>query len=132
MSMQTSVTVYLAHRQRLFRELLQHALTTASARFRVVEAGDTMPSPSVLNNSDWLLVDEDTVGATEKMASNYRNLGILVLEGRGSRARIIYPVAMAQPSTTIDIPTLSQLFDLLTQVSAQPVAPGLVQEEKQH
>jgi len=132
MSMQTSVTVYLAHRQRLFRELLQHALTTASSRFRVVEAGDAMPSPSVLNNTDWLIVDEDTVSGAAKLANSYPQLGILAIEGRGSRVRIIAPAARAQENASVEIPTLSQLFDLMSQVVAQPVGQKVDQKESQH
>jgi len=115
MSIQTrSITVVLANRPRLFRELLQHALNTASPQFRVVEAADAMPSPALLHDADWLIVDEESPIESAKLAATYPHLGILALEGRGSRARVLAPVAQANQHLLSEVPTLAQLFNLLS------------------
>ena len=115
MSIQTTpVTVVLANRPRLFRELLQHALNTASPAFRVVEAADAMPSPSVLRDVDWLIVDEESATEAAKLVGSYPKLGILALEGRGISARLIAPAAAATQQSSFEVPTLAQLFGLLS------------------
>jgi len=119
MSNQSSVTVVLANRPRLFRELLQHALKTVSPQFRVVEAADAMLSPSVLRDAHWLIVDEDSATDTSKMLAANPNLGILALEGRGSRARVLAPANQRSNQSISEVPTLSQLFGLLSQESGQ-------------
>lgn len=118
----TPVTVVLANRPRLFRELLQHALNTASPRFRVIEAADAMPSPALLNKVDWLIVDEESATEVANWAAAYPKLGILALEGRGIRARLIAPAAVAY-ATPFDAPTLEQLFGLLSH-ELVPAAKG--------
>lgn len=117
--MSTTITVVLANRPRLFRELLQHALNTESPRFRVIEATDAMPSPSVLAEAEWLVVDEDSATEAAKMAAAHPYLGILVLEGRGSRARVLAPAAHSSWQKTSDVPTLANLFEMLAQVPAR-------------
>lgn len=119
MSIQQPVTVVLANRPRLFRELLHHALNTASPRLEVVEAADAMPSSSVLRDADWLIVDEETTSQAAKLASSNRHLGILALDSRGSRARLISPIGEAAKHTFSEAPTLNELFDLLSQGVAQ-------------
>jgi hypothetical protein len=118
-NMTTTVTVVLANRPRLFRELLQHALNTESPRFRVVEATDGTPSPSVLSEADWVVVDDDSSSQAAKMAAIYPHLGIVALEGRGSRARILAPAGHTHWQDTSDVPTLATLFELLAQVPAR-------------
>jgi DNA-binding NarL/FixJ family response regulator len=113
MSIQSSVTIVLANRPRLFRELLQHALNTASPQFHVVEAADAMPSHATLQNADWLIVDEESATAGESFSADHPHLGILVLDGRGSRARILAPAPEALSQPLSEVPTLSQLFELL-------------------
>jgi hypothetical protein len=121
MSAPTSpITVILANRPRLFRELLQHALNTASPRFHVVEAGDAVPAPALLDEADWIVVDEDSAEAVAELPANHPHLGILALEGRGSRARVIAPASKAdewqQQSAVL---TLSTLFELLSEAPAR-------------
>lgn len=115
-----SVTVVLANRPRLFRELLQHALNTASPRFNVIEAADSPPTMATLREADWVVVDEDSATAVTKMSANLPNLGILALESRGSRARVLAPAEHAENWQHLsEIPTLSTLFELLSQIPAQ-------------
>ena len=114
MSIQTTpVTIVLANRPRLFRELLQHALNTASPQFKVVEAADAMPSPATLRDVDWLIVDEDQATEAAKLAASHPKLGILALEGRGISARVVAPVDATHQSM-FEVPTLAQLFGLLS------------------
>jgi hypothetical protein len=120
MSIQPNITVVLANRPRLFRELLQHALNTASSRFRVVEATDALSSSSssrdeVLRDATWLIVDEETATDAEKLAPTYPNLSILALDGRGSRARVLAGTEHGGQQSLSEVPTLSTLFDLLSQ-----------------
>ncbi|MCC6458262.1 MAG: hypothetical protein IT328_25135 [Caldilineaceae bacterium] len=121
MSVPTStVTVVLANRPRLFRELLQHALNTASPQFEVIEVADAAPAASVLRDAHWIVVDEDSATAVAKMSVNHPHLGILALEGRGSRARVLAPAEHAAEWQQLsDVPTLSTLFELLSQVPAR-------------
>ena|SRR6188472_3345658 len=117
MSIQKPVTIILANRPRLFRELLQHALKTQSTTFRVVEAVDAPPSPSLLRGADWLIVDEESAKDATKWAVNSPHLGIVALEGRGNSARII---ASAGNSASISsVPTLAELFSLLAQPAVE-------------
>src|SRR3954463_7141039 len=92
MSNQSSVTVILANRPRLFRELLQHALKTESPNIRVMEASDGAPSAALLREANWLVVDEDSAAEASRMAAANPDMGILALENRGSRARLIVPL----------------------------------------
>jgi len=117
--MVTTITVVLANRPRLFRELLQHALNTESQRFRVIEATEAAPSPSVLSEADWVVVDEESVQEAARMSSAFPHLGILALEGRGSRARILAPAAHENWQQSSDVPTLAILYELLSQVPAR-------------
>jgi hypothetical protein len=119
MSNQRTITVLLANRPRLFRELLQHALKTESPQIRVVEAADGMPSSAQLREADWLVVDEESTNGAMRMASANPKLGILALEGRGSRARVLAPAAQGTWQSLSDIPTLSELFTLLSQEAVQ-------------
>jgi hypothetical protein len=114
--MTTTITVVLANRPRLFRELLQHALNTQSQQFQVIEATDSTPSPSVLSEADWVVVDEEAVTDASRMAAAHPYLGILALEGRGSRARILAPAAHTGWQQSSDVPTLANLFEMLSQV----------------
>jgi hypothetical protein len=116
MNIQTPITVVLANRPRLFRELLQHALNTASPQFRVIETADVVPSPSLLREADWVVVDEESVTSAEKLAATHPHLGILVLEGRGSRALVLSPGEGPNWQTLPDVPTLAYLFSLLSHV----------------
>jgi hypothetical protein len=119
MSIQSSVTVILANRPRLFRELLQHALNTQKSQFRVIESTDAMPSATLLRDADWLIVDEDAAIDAAKIIAAHPHLGVLSLEGRGSRARVLAPNALASEQRLSDIPTLSELIDVLSQEVAQ-------------
>lgn len=112
MSNQTQVTIVIANRPRLFRELLQHALKTASANFRVVEATDTMPAASTLNNANWLIVDDEAAAEARTIADAHPSLGILSLDSRGSRARILSENG-EMVELTSGVPTLAGLIDLL-------------------
>jgi hypothetical protein len=119
MSVPTPITIILANRPRLFRELLQHALNTAPAKFRVVEATDSNPTPSTLKQADWLIVDEESAGEAEKLTASHSQLGILVLEGRGSRARVLAPASHGEQHAVSEVPTLTTLFELLSQVPSR-------------
>lgn len=111
----TPITVVLANRPRLFRELLLHALHTESSQFRVVEVADAMPSPSQLHDADWLIVDEGSATEAAKLVATYPHLGVLALERSGIRARVLAPKALVNQQFLSTIPTLSQLFNLLSQ-----------------
>jgi hypothetical protein len=115
MSNQSPITVVLANRPRLFRELLQHALNTMTPHFRVVEATDGTPSPALLRDAQWLVVDEDSANEATKLSAAHPHLGILALEGRGSRARVLASTAHNSGHGFSDVPTLSQLFNILSQ-----------------
>ena len=119
MSMQPSVKIVLSNRPRLFRELLQHALNTASAQFDVVEAADAMPSPSVLRDASWLIVDEESAADAAKVAATSPGLGILALDGRGSSARVLTSANGGSWQLLSNAPTLSQLFDVLAKEPSQ-------------
>jgi len=119
MSVPTPITIILANRPRLFRELLQHALNTAPAKFRVVEATDSNPTPSTLKQADWLIVDEESAVEAEKLIASHSQLGILVLEGRGSQARVLAPTSRGEQDAVSEVPTLSTLFELLSQVPSR-------------
>ena len=119
MSIQPSVKVVLSNRPRLFRELLQHALNTASTQFDVVEAADAMPSPSVLRGADWLIVDEESAAEAAKMAAASPGLGVLALDGRGSSARVLSSADGGNWQPLSNAPTLSQLFDVLAKEPSQ-------------
>jgi hypothetical protein len=82
----------------------------------VIEATDGTPSPSVLLEADWVVVDEEAASEAAKMAAAHPYLGILVLDGRGSRARILAPAAHSNWQQTTEVPTLAILFEMLTQV----------------
>ena len=113
MSIQASVTIVLSNRPRLFRELLHHALNTALPHFNVVEAADAIPSPSALRDVDWLIVDESAATEAAQVAAARPGLRILALDGRGSSARILSPNSGGDWQTIANVPTLSQLFDVL-------------------
>jgi hypothetical protein len=115
----TPITVVLANRPRLFRELLQHALNTVSSRFRVVEAVDAMPSPALLGEADWVVVDEESSSDVASLTAAHPHLNILALERRGSRARILAANAPSGWESLAEVPTLSTLFDLLSNVPAR-------------
>jgi hypothetical protein len=118
MSNQSSVTVVLANRPRLFRELLQHALSTGSPQFRVVEAADSLPTRAILQEADWLIVDEEAATEAAKLSANYPNLNILALGGRGGSARVLAPEVQNKRQQLSEVPTLSELFSLLSQKQA--------------
>jgi hypothetical protein len=113
MSDQPSVTVILANRPRLFRELLQHAIKTESPHIRVVEAADGAPSTSLLREASWLVVDEESAAAATRMAAGNPHLGILALDSRGNSARLIVPLLPGSEQPFVGVPTLDALFDLL-------------------
>ena len=114
MSIQSSVTVILAIRPRLLRELLHHALDTAAAQFRVVEVADAMPAPSIIQDADWLVVDEESANDVLQFTGKHPNLGVLALEGRGSRARVVGPATAGKWEPVAEVLTLAQLFELLS------------------
>jgi len=120
MSNQPSVTVILANRPRLFRELLQHALKTESPNIRVMEASDGAPSAALLREANWLVVDEESATEATRIATVNPDLGILALESRGSRARLIFPQLSGHDQSFFDVPTLSGLFSLLSHPAVEP------------
>lgn len=120
MSNQSSVTVILANRPRLFRELLQHALKTESPNIRVMEASDGSPSAALLREAHWLVVDEESAADASRMAAANPELGILALETRGSRARLVGPQQTGIDQSFFDVPTLSGLFSLLSHPAVEP------------
>jgi hypothetical protein len=115
----TPITVVLANRPRLFRELLRHALNTASSRFRVVEAANAMPSPALLGEADWVVVDEESSSEITQLTAAHPHLNILALESRGSRAHVLAANAPSGWHSLTEVPTLSTLFDLLSNVPAR-------------
>lgn len=119
MSNQPSITIVLANRPRLFRELLHHALKTESPQFRVMEAPDGAPSPSLLREANWLVVDEESAGAAARLGGTNPHLGILVLDGRGNSARLLASGVAGDAQPFSDIPTLSGLFNLLSHAAIE-------------
>jgi hypothetical protein len=115
MSTQPSITVVLANRPRLFRELLQHALKTAASQFRVVEAADAAPSRAVLQEADWLVVDEEATTEVDALSAAYPHLNILAVGGRGGSVRMLAPEAQVKQHPLSAAPTLSELLGLLSQ-----------------
>jgi len=122
MSNQPSITIVLANRPRLFRELLQHALKTEVPQARVVEAPDGTLSPSLLREANWLVIDEESTASATKMSAANPQLGILVLDGRGSSARLLTPSIPGAAKPFSDSPRLSELFSLLSQAAIERVA----------
>lgn len=118
MSIQKPVTVLLANRPRLFRELLQHALKTQPSTFRVVEAVDAPLSSSLLRSADWLIVDEESATEATKWVSSNPQLGIIVLDGRGNSARVI--ASRSEGAALQSVPTLADLFSLLVRPTLEP------------
>ncbi len=116
MSGSKSITVILANRPRLLRELLQYALKTASAKFHVIEAADPAPTASVLRDADWVVLDVESASEAASLTAEHPRLGILVLEGMGSRARVVAPASHTNKELTSDSLTLSSLFNLLAKV----------------
>jgi len=125
MSLKPSITVVLANRPRLFRELLHHALKTASAKFQVVEVGDGMPTAAVLREAQWLIVDDDMIPATTELTKSLPGLGVLSLDGRGGRVRVVASNRNRDQQSLSDAPTLSQLIQLLSQEEAVADANGV-------
>jgi len=119
MSDQPTITIVLANRPRLFRELLHHALKTESPQFRVVEAPDGAPSLSLLREANWLVVDEDAAGVAARMGGANPHLGILVLDGRGSSAHLLASGVAGAAQPVSDVPTLSGLFSLLSHAAIE-------------
>ncbi len=116
MSGSKSITVILANRPRLLRELLQYALKTASAKFHVIESADPAPAASVLRDADWVVLDVESASEAASLTAEHPRLGILVLEGLGSHARVVAPASRANQELTSDSLTLSSLFNLLAKV----------------
>jgi hypothetical protein len=114
-SITPSITVVLANRPRLFRELLQHALRTASRKFHVVEATNGMPTTAVLRDAHWLIVDEEMAAEANKLASAHSHLGVLALDGRGGRMHVLALSEQAGQPEFSEVPTLSELIRLLSQ-----------------
>jgi hypothetical protein len=83
--------------------------------FRVVEAANGTPSPTLLRDAQWLIVDEDSADEAAKLNAAHPHLGILALDGRGSRARVVAPNVRGSGHGYSDVPTLSQLFSILSQ-----------------
>jgi hypothetical protein len=115
MNIKPSITVVLANRPRLFRELLQHALRTASQKFHVVEATNGMPTTAVLRDAHWLVVDEEMAAEAVKLATTHSRLGILALDGRVGRVRLVAPSNHGDKPQYSEVPTLSELIQLLSQ-----------------
>jgi hypothetical protein len=76
-----------------------------------------------LREADWLIVDEEAETEAMRVASSFPRLGILSLDGRGSRARVLAPRARVSQQSLSEVPTLSQLFELLSQEAPQPEQP---------
>jgi len=122
MSKQQGITIVLANRPRLFRELLLHALKSESPLFRAIEAPDGSLSPTLLHEADWLVIDEDSAATAAKMSTTNPQLGILVLDGRGNSARVLTPRIPGEVEPFADVPTLSGLFSLFSQTAMERVA----------
>lgn len=116
MSGPKSITVILANRPRLLRELLQYALKTASAKFHVVESTDAAPAASVLRDADWVVLDVESASEATSLSAEHPRLGILILEGLGSHARVVAPASHTNQELASDSLTLSSLFNLLAKV----------------
>jgi hypothetical protein len=124
MSLKPPITVVLANRPRLFRELLHHALKTDPAGFHVIEAADGIPAASALRDAHWLIVDEDMLPTTKELTKSLQGLGVLAVDGRGGRVKLITP-APSQGQRLSDAPTLSQLIQLLSQEEVIVDADGV-------
>jgi hypothetical protein len=125
MTSQRPTTIILANRPRLFRELLHHALATASPKFEVVEANDLTAASNLIKDADWLIVDEEATDNLHNLMRVYPNLAILALDGRGSRARLLAPRSSTHEESgeqaIRDVPTLAQLLELLAHRANRPV-----------
>jgi len=124
MNNQPSVTVILAYRPRLFRELLHHALKTESPTIRVIEAADGVPSAALVSEASWLVVDEESAATITRLAATNPHMGILSLENRGSRARLIVPILPGLDQSLLDVPTLAGLINLLSHPVTEPEHQG--------
>jgi hypothetical protein len=118
MTSQRPITIILANRPRLFRELLHHALATASPKVEVVEANDLAAASMSLKRATWLVVDEEAATDMHAIMLAYPDLAILTLDSRGSRARVLAPSLPTHSKESEqnigDVPTLTQLVELLT------------------
>lgn len=112
-----TITIVLANRPRILRELLLHALTTAEGNFEVVEVSEDHQLPAVLErvSPDWAIIgaipNEETVPAT--LASANPGLAIMAVATDGSQVSIVThngrgPVRAEYPDIS-----LAQLMTLL-------------------
>jgi hypothetical protein len=85
----------------------------------VIEAVDAMPSPTLLAEADWVVVDEEHISDVAKLSAVHPHLSILALESRGSRARILTANAPSGWQSLTEVPTLATLFDLLSNIPAR-------------
>jgi hypothetical protein len=119
MSNQSPVRIVLANRPRLFRELLQHALDGKAAhkasRFQVTAVTDSVPAATVLEDVDWLIVDEETAASAVKVATANPDLKILSVEGRGHRLQYLANASPARWELVSSTPNLDDLVGILTQ-----------------
>jgi hypothetical protein len=83
-----------------------------------VEAADSLPTRAILQEADWLIVDEEAATEAAKLSANYPNLNILALGGRGGSARVLTPAVQNKRQQLSEVPTLSELFSLLSQKQA--------------
>lgn len=111
------ITIVLANRPRLFRELLHHALITAASQerqlFNVLEVTDALSTASALDDAHWLLVDEDDASDATKLATTHPDLKILVFKGQGEHIQRL-DKAKAE-SAQIESPKLDDLMRVLVE-----------------
>ena len=117
MNNQAPITIVLANRPRLFRELLHHALIAAAAQghhsFNVLEVTDALPTASALNDAHWLLVDEDSAIDAKDLATAHPNLKILAFKGQGAHMHRLDKAGSA--SAQVESPKLDDLMRLLVE-----------------
>ena len=118
------ITIVLANRPRLFRELLHHALITAASQdrhlFNVLEVTDALSTASALDDAHWLLVDEDDASDATKLAAAHPDLKILAIKEQGQHMHRLDEAGTA--STQVASPKLDDLMRVLVEElpQAQP------------
>lgn len=129
MNNRAPITIVLANRPRLFRELLHHALITAASQqrqlFNVVEVTDALTKASALDDAHWLLVDERDASDAEKLATAHPDLKILAIKEQGKHMHRLDEAtgeSAHTESAQVASPKLSDLMRLLVEElpQAQP------------
>lgn len=116
MSVET-ITIVLANRPRILRELLHHALSTTEVAFQVVEVSDDGQLPAMLDRvaPQWTIIgalpNEETLPTT--LATAYPGMGIMAVAPDGSQVSIITNNGNGPLRSDYPDVSLAQLMNLL-------------------